>query len=410
VSEPEPVLSAVVSVIAVVLVFAAIMKLRRPAPLRRALRALGLPVSSWLVPCVAISELSVAAVTLLAPGRVGGSVLAAQLACFALVAQLLRRDARDVGCGCFGEEGSGAPSGAHLTACVLALTVGCVAAITNAASPVRVAQARPILMAAALTVGMVVTAWLYVAARRERAVSYSFAERDGMAGRAPPITTRVSSGRDEPSIESFDDPLARGLVGASASLLERRFSRRSVLLRLALAGSALAVAPLRYLLYPGSALAAIVPSNCTSGACTDGYTAFCCEINRGVNECPAGTYPGGWWICTDYRGRRLCAEQGVRYYVDCNAIPGRPFPGGCRCANETCAQQRVNCNIFRYGQCNPHVSGVTAVVCRMVVCQNPSLIPALKCSSSVSIDDAVCAQDAACLEPRAVQLAGVGGV
>lgn len=377
---------------AFVLVFAAMMKLRRGAPLRRALHSLGLRVRSWMVPCVAISELSVAAVALLAPARIGGALIAAQFACFALVAWLLRRDARDIGCGCFGEEGGRAPSGAHITACLVALTVGCAAAITNAASPVRVARDRPMLVVAALTIGMVAAAWLYV------------------AGRAPRPAAQAGAGLGGPSIESLEDPLAHGLVGTSAALLERRFSRRSALLRLALAGSALAVAPLRYLLYPGSALAAIVPADCASGACTDGYTAFCCEINHDANECPAGTYPGGWWICTDYRGRRLCAEQGVRYYVDCNALPGRPFPGGCKCANDTCAEQRVNCNIFRYGQCNPQVAGVTAVVCRMVVCQNPSSIPALRCSASVSVDDAVCAQEAACLEPPAVQLAGAGGV
>ncbi len=44
-------------------------------------------------------------------------------------------------------------------------------------------------------------------------------------------------------------------------------------------GLALAVAPLRYLLYPISALAAIDPGSCGGGLSTDGYTAFCCEIN-----------------------------------------------------------------------------------------------------------------------------------
>jgi hypothetical protein len=46
----------------------------------------------------------------------------------------------------------------------------------------------------------------------------------------------------------------------------------------------------------------------------------------------------------------------------------------------------------------------------MVVCENPASIPALNCGSSVAIDDAVCGHDVPCLEPRATELAGAGGV
>jgi hypothetical protein len=53
--------------------------------------------------------------------------------------------------------------------------------------------------------------------------------------------------------------------------------------------------------------------------------------------------------------------------------------------------------------------GVTAVVCRMVVCENPSRIPGLNCNASLAIDDSVCDQDAPCLE-NAVELVGAGGV
>ena len=115
-------------------------------------------------------------------------------------------------------------------------------------------------------------------------------------------------------------------------------------------------------------------------------------------------------MCTDYRGRQLCAGQGVRYYVDCNALPGRPFPGGCTCGNNSCDNRRVNCNVFRYGQCNTHIEGTTAVVCRMVTCQNPGSIPALNCSSSVAVDDAVCAHETPCLQAPALELTGAGGV
>jgi hypothetical protein len=171
------------------------------------------------------------------------------------------------------------------------------------------------------------------------------------------------------------------------------------------------VAPLRYLLYPGTALAVVVPGDCGGGLCTDGYTAFCCEINHGRNTCPTGSFPAGWWMCTDYPGRRLCHEEGVRYYVDCNRIPGTHFPGGCRCANDNCSERRVACNVFRYGQCNVHVPGVTEVVCRMVVCENPSRIPGLNCNASLAVDNAVCDHDAPCLKhPPAIELAGAGGV
>jgi uncharacterized membrane protein len=202
---------------------------------------------------------------------------------------------------------------------------------------------------------------------------------------------------------------AERLVTSSALFLERRLSRRTLLSQVALVGSALAVAPVRYLLYPGTALAAISPGDCAGGACTDGYTAFCCQINAGSNTCPEGTYPGGWWMCTDYAGRRLCAEEGVRYYVDCNALPAAEFPGGCTCAGGSCENQRVACNIFRYGQCNTQIAGTTAVVCRMVVCENPGSIPDLNCSYSLAVDDAVCGQDTPCLEPPAIQLVGAGG-
>ncbi|MGH2895069.1 MAG: hypothetical protein ACRDPM_17635, partial [Solirubrobacteraceae bacterium] len=202
---------------------------------------------------------------------------------------------------------------------------------------------------------------------------------------------------------------ALALVDGSARLLEARLSRRSALTRIALAGSALAVAPVRYLLYPGTALGVVVPGRCRDGLCTDGYTAFCCEINQGLNTCPAGTFVGGWWMCTDYRGHQLCHGSGIRYYIDCNNFPGHPFPGGCRCANDDCSHRRQACNVFRYGQCNTHIKGTTTVVCRVVTCEKPSRIEALNCNATLMIDDAVCGHEAGCLEPMAFQLPGSGG-
>jgi hypothetical protein len=198
------------------------------------------------------------------------------------------------------------------------------------------------------------------------------------------------------------------LTHGAAELLSRRTSRRGVLSRAALAATALTVAPLRYLLRPGTAWAAISPSDCSSGLCTDGYTAFCCEINKGSNTCPKHTYVAGWWKCSAYRGSGLCDPQGVRYYVDCNRIPGDEFPGGCQCAKGSCSNRRVDCNQFRYGQCNTQVEGTTEVACRLVVCENPSRIDHFHCNSTVKYDDATCGHEAGCLD-RPEQLAGAGG-
>jgi hypothetical protein len=132
-------------------------------------------------------------------------------------------------------------------------------------------------------------------------------------------------------------------------------------------------------------------------------------MNQGLNTCPTGTFVGGWWMCTDYRGHQLCQGSGVRYYIDCNNFPGQPFPGGCRCARDDCSRRRQACNVFRYGQCNTHIKGTTTVVCRVVTCEKPSKIDGLNCNATLMIDDAVCGHEAGCLEPMAIQLPGSGG-
>ena len=146
------------------------------------------------------------------------------------------------------------------------------------------------------------------------------------------------------------------LAGAAARLLEGRTSRRGLLIRLAVAGSAIAVAPLRYLLRPGTAMAVITCSQCGGGArCCDGWTDFCCVINNGINACPSYTYIAGWWKCTNYTGTNICHSQGVRYYIDCNRKPGMHCPHGCSCANGSCSNRSTCCNVFKYGQCNTQV-------------------------------------------------------
>lgn len=198
------------------------------------------------------------------------------------------------------------------------------------------------------------------------------------------------------------------IADAAGSLLERRTTRRGLLARSAMAGSAMMVAPLRFLLRPITAWAAIAPGSCGGGLCDDGYTAFCCEINEGKNVCPANTYIGGWWMCTAYTGSGLCAGDGVRYYVDCNRLPDKSF-GPCRCANHNCAERRVNCNVFRYGQCNTQIPGVTEVSCRVVVCENPAGVDGFNCNGSVAVDDNTCSHERNCLTPLVGQRPGAGG-
>jgi hypothetical protein len=187
-------------------------------------------------------------------------------------------------------------------------------------------------------------------------------------------------------------------VDSAAQKLAGKSSRRGFLGHAAVVGSALAVAPLRYLLHPQSAYAAIVrPWQCGSGLCADGFTEFCCAINDGKNACPPNSYVAGWWKCTDYRGNSLCGDLGFRYYVDCNRVPGQQMTGGCQCANGDCGNRRTNCVMFRYGQCNTQVPVVTEVVCRVVICDHPASVAEFRCNSTYKEDNRTCTHDAPCL-------------
>jgi hypothetical protein len=364
----------VIGGLAVLLALAGYAKLRRPGPSSVMLRAAGVPGAPLVARAVAGAELAVLAAALILPGRVAGAIVAAVFAGLSVGAAVGARRAGTHACGCFGDEG--APLGRRhvLTNCVSALAAAG-AAVVAPSSLLGLAAHRPGLAALDLALAVALAAALRQWLRGARAWHVS----------------------------------ALRLVDGSARMLEARFSRRTALTRIAVAGSALAVAPVRYLLYPGSALGVVVPGSCNDGLCTDGYTAFCCEIHQGLNTCPAGTFVGGWWMCTDYRGHQLCEGAGVRYYVDCNNLPGQPFPGGCRCADDDCSHRRQACNVFRYGQCNTQIEGTTAVVCRVVTCEKPSRIHEFNCNGTVMIDDAVCGHEAGCLEPMATQLPGSGG-
>jgi hypothetical protein len=158
-------------------------------------------------------------------------------------------------------------------------------------------------------------------------------------------------------------PLSVRAVDKVANLLAGREStRRRFLARLAVIGSALALDPLRFLLRPTPAYASV----CGSGnTCGSGWTVFCCTINDGANTCPDGSFVAGWWK-VDASSFCLGAP---RYYIDCNRRPNASC--SCHCNHSGCDRRRVCCNVFRYGQCNTQIGGVTAVVCRIITCTPP---------------------------------------
>ena len=158
-------------------------------------------------------------------------------------------------------------------------------------------------------------------------------------------------------------PLAVRAVERAAKLLAGKGStRRRFLYRAAVVGSAVAADPLGYVMKPGTAYASV----CGPGSkCSDGWSVFCCTINQGANTCPDSSYVAGWWKVDS---SAFCLGS-ARYYIDCNRRPGKTC--NCRCNTTGCDHRRVCCNVFRYGQCNTHIGGVTEVVCRIVTCTPP---------------------------------------
>ncbi len=111
-------------------------------------------------------------------------------------------------------------------------------------------------------------------------------------------------------------------------LLERRTSRRGALSRAAVAGAAFAVAPVRYLVRPGTAWAVLAPRTARTGSrCTDGYTAFCCEIEQGNNACPPDTYIAGLVEVHELQGQRAVRGTGRALLHRLQPDPGHRIPG-----------------------------------------------------------------------------------
>ncbi|HET9690154.1 MAG TPA: hypothetical protein VFP61_03305 [Acidimicrobiales bacterium] len=185
-----------------------------------------------------------------------------------------------------------------------------------------------------------------------------------------------------------------------------RTTRRSFLARTTMGATALSVAPATILLRPVSAYAAVCEcagSGCSCGeACCDGYTQFCCTIDGGVNACPPGTFPGGWWQAS---GSAYCS--GLRYYIDCHGeCHGCDCSGGgnfcpscdgltCECANGSCANRHVGCTEFRYGQCHTEISCAGRIACRVVSCTPPWELDS-SCSRVGQTDDSTANHYAPC--------------
>ncbi|MFP5219247.1 MAG: LGFP repeat-containing protein, partial [Actinomycetes bacterium] len=187
------------------------------------------------------------------------------------------------------------------------------------------------------------------------------------------------------------------LVDRVASVLDRRTSRRGLLSRVAVVGSALAVSPWSYALRPGTAYASVCGPSAT---CSSGYTVFCATIRNGVNRCPPNSLVGGWWKAD---GSGFCGGQ-ARYYIDCHSYcscgctMSRGGWGFCSractaCGPETCGpagqcdQRKVCTNNFRYGQCMRHVSCSGPVWCRVVTCTPPWRVSQWQCTSTTLTDN-----------------------
>ncbi len=173
----------------------------------------------------------------------------------------------------------------------------------------------------------------------------------------------------------------------STMLAGRGHNRRHFLGKAALVGTALAVNPFDFILRPGTAYATVCGPE---PECNQGWSALCCTVNGGANTCPPGSFIAGWWKA----GNSSFCRGEARYIVDCNRSPGSSC--GCHCASGACDHRRVCCNVFRYGQCNQHIAGTTAVVCRIAICTPPwEWDPA--CTATLRSDGATVNHSSTCM-------------
>jgi hypothetical protein len=199
------------------------------------------------------------------------------------------------------------------------------------------------------------------------------------------------------------------LVERTASFLEGRLSRRSLINRSAFVGSAVAIgAGVDLALKPGTAYGQICEcgnAGCGCGStCCSGFTEFCCSVS-GYNYCPASTVMGGWWLADN---SSYCS--GPRYYMDCNATcscdsgcsSGFCDPGcdgtECGCGPNGCDSFLTGCLQFRYGQCNQNIACVGRIVCRVVACVPPWQVDP-SCTTAVAVDNSTAEQNEPCWTP-----------
>jgi hypothetical protein len=192
------------------------------------------------------------------------------------------------------------------------------------------------------------------------------------------------------SIERASDRL----VQSASSQLERRSSRRGFLIKASMVGSALAVGPVRYLLQPGSAWAAVTTcSSCTSGLCFSSHnSAFCCTLTNGTNDCPPNTDPCGWWRCcipTSY------CSSGFKYFVDCCGCSGAG-----QCAQDSCGNRKICCYGQEWPNCTP--THAPTIRCRIVRCVNPGTLFG-NCTTQVFTASTCCQSSASSQCPPVVQ-------
>ena len=181
--------------------------------------------------------------------------------------------------------------------------------------------------------------------------------------------------------------MSNWLIDRSSAILDRGTTRRGFLTHTALVGSALAVAPVSYVLRPQTAYATICSCNGSSCNCTDmccdGYTEFCCTLT-GSNSCPPGTIAAGWWKADNSGYCDVDGASKPRYYIDCNSgcsdgcgcgssgvCSQSCSESACKCGNGDCGNRKTGCTGFRYGQCNSHIECVGRIVCRVVTCTPP---------------------------------------
>ena len=250
------VLTAPLAVAALVLIVAGVAKLRAPAPAAAALRELGLPAAALAIRAFAAGEIALGVWALAAPTSVAAIALACCYAAFAVLALLLA--SRRAACGCFGEGDFPASRAQALLSARAGGGVrgsGRVAPARAPGSPRRSGRGPR---------------------DRDRGIRVRHRARlHAAAGRVVGVERAMS--------------VSERFAGAVGRLLERKVSRRSALSRAALAGSAFAVAPVRYMIRPGRRGPCSRPEHCRRRAVHATATRrSAARSSSGNNRCPGG--------------------------------------------------------------------------------------------------------------------------